>query len=40
VLGDFGLAISLDVDVKEVFYKRCGTPGYIAPEILKLNVVI
>lgn len=31
-LADFGLA-ALTSD--ELIYKRCGTPGYVAPEILE-----
>ena len=31
-LADFGLADF--VNRKNPFYKRCGTPGYVAPEIL------
>ena len=31
-LADFGLADF--VNRKNLFYKRCGTPGYVAPEIL------
>ena len=34
-LVDFGLA-SL-VDVKEYIYPRCGTPGYVAPEIITFD---
>ena len=31
VIADFGLAASMD---EEVIFKRCGTPGFVAPEIL------
>lgn len=31
-LVDFGLATKCDVD--EYLFKRCGTPGYVAPEII------
>ena len=34
---DFGLASF--VDVKKYLYKRCGTPGYVAPEILSYKDV-
>ena len=34
-LCDFGLATH--VDVKEYLYKRCGTPGYVAPEIVNAD---
>lgn len=30
---DFGLATRMDVD--EYLFKRCGTPGFVAPEIIK-----
>lgn len=32
VLADFGLAASLN---EELLFKRCGTPGFVAPEILE-----
>ena len=32
---DFGLATR--VDIKEYLFKRCGTPGYVAPEIVKAD---
>jgi serine/threonine protein kinase len=32
VIADFGLASY--VNEKELLYKRCGTPGFVAPEIL------
>lgn len=32
-LADFGLAER--VDKKELLFKRCGTPGYVAPEVLE-----
>ena len=31
VIADFGLATLLDGDI---IFKRCGTPGFVAPEIL------
>lgn len=31
-LVDFGLATR--VDEKDYLFKRCGTPGYVAPEII------
>lgn len=35
VIVDFGLAASLS-DTNPIF-KRCGTPGYIAPEVIAIN---
>ena len=32
VIADFGLSTSLNC--KDILYKRCGTPGYVAPEVL------
>jgi len=32
---DFGLATFLDVS--EFIFKKCGTPGYIAPEVFKFD---
>lgn len=32
---DFGLAIFSNA--KKFFFPKCGTPGYVAPEILKLS---
>jgi len=30
---DFGL--STFIDAEEYLYKRCGTPGFVAPEVIK-----
>lgn len=35
VIVDFGLATN--ADLKEYLFFRCGTPGYVAPEITQLN---
>lgn len=35
VIVDFGLATNADIP-KYLFY-RCGTPGYVAPEIVSLT---
>lgn len=32
IIVDFGLAVS--IHEKNMIYRRCGTPGYIAPEII------
>lgn len=34
VIADFGLATRQDIPLSEIFFKRCGTPGFVAPEIL------
>jgi calcium/calmodulin-dependent protein kinase I len=34
VLADFGLATKIKQPVEEILFKRCGTPGFVAPEIL------
>jgi calcium-dependent protein kinase len=35
VIVDYGLATN--VDVKKYLFYRCGTPGYVAPEIIALS---
>ena len=35
VIVDFGLATPVDID--NYLFFRCGTPGYVAPEIIELN---
>lgn len=35
VIVDFGL--STNVDLPEYLFFRCGTPGYVAPEIIRLT---
>ena len=37
VLGEFEFAIPEKEIKNEKFYLKCGTPGYIAPEIITLN---
>jgi len=32
VIADFGLAA--DVDSEDYIFYRCGTPGYVAPEVI------
>ena len=34
VIADFGLATSFHIDPSKILFKRCGTPGFVAPEIL------
>ncbi len=35
VIADFGLASFIHIEVKDVLFKKCGTPGFVAPEILE-----
>ena len=35
VIVDFGLAA--DVTTEDYIFYRCGTPGYVAPEVITLN---
>lgn len=35
VLVDFGLASYIFLNPNEIIFKRCGTPGFVAPEILE-----
>lgn len=34
VIADFGLATKADAD--KYLYLKCGTPGYVAPEVINL----
>ena len=34
-IADFGLAIFIPIDKREKLYEKCGTPCYVAPEILR-----
>jgi len=34
VLADFGLSAKLKQPIEDILFKRCGTPGFVAPEIL------
>ena len=34
VVVDFGLSSVVGLPVKEILFKRCGTPGFVAPEVL------
>ena len=34
VVVDFGLATQVGLPVKDILFKRCGTPGFVAPEVL------
>jgi calcium-dependent protein kinase len=35
IIADFGLATKTDVD--KYMFTRCGTPGFVAPEIANLK---
>lgn len=35
VICDFGL--SADVDTEDYLFYRCGTPGYVAPEVTTIT---
>jgi len=35
VIGDFGLATK--ADTSKYLYLKCGTPGYVAPEVINLK---
>ena len=37
VLADFGLSSPIDIKANEVLFRRCGTPGFVAPEILNFK---
>ena len=34
VIVDFGLSSFTNIKPQEILFKRCGTPGFVAPEIL------
>ncbi len=40
VIADFGLATRFDIDRNDILFKRCGTPGFVAPEVLHYDVKI
>lgn len=39
VIVDFGLAtlINENINIQNILFKKCGTPGYTAPEILLIS---
>lgn len=37
VLADFGFSAFIEEDINKFIYKRCGTPGFVAPEILNYD---
>lgn len=36
IVADFGLATRIDIE--NILFKRCGTPGFVAPEVLLYKV--
>lgn len=34
VVVDFGLSSQVGIPVKNILFKRCGTPGFVGPEVL------
>ena len=38
VIADFGLATYVEEDQNDIVFKRCGTPGFVAPEVLQFKV--
>ena len=39
VIADFGLATHVE-EAKSIIFTRCGTPGFIAPEVILFDVTI
>jgi serine/threonine protein kinase len=37
-IADFGLATICNVPQSQILFKRCGTPGFVAPEVLSFKV--
>ena len=37
-IADFGLATQVNVPLQNILFKRCGTPGFVAPEVLAFKV--
>ena len=37
ILADFGLSTFDNVPFDTILFKRCGTPGFVAPEILEFK---
>jgi serine/threonine protein kinase len=37
IVADFGLATR--TDISNILFKRCGTPGFVAPEVLLFKVI-
>ena len=39
VLVDFGFTMLINTSFNNLSIKKCGTPGFVAPEILNLKVI-
>eukprot|EP00828_Plagiopyla_frontata_P025011 TRINITY_DN3194_c0_g1_i1.p1 TRINITY_DN3194_c0_g1~~TRINITY_DN3194_c0_g1_i1.p1 ORF type:complete len:545 (+),score=79.63 TRINITY_DN3194_c0_g1_i1:2-1636(+) len=37
IIVDFGLSTHQGIDIESVLFKRCGTPGFVAPEVLNFK---
>lgn len=37
VIADFGLSSFVNINMNEMLFKRCGTPGFVGPEILNFK---
>lgn len=35
VIVDFGLSSRTNIDAKNMLFKKCGTPGFVAPEVFE-----
>ena len=37
IIVDFGLATNDSTPIENILFKRCGTPGFVAPEVLSFK---
>ena len=37
VIADFGLSTEITTPLDKILFKRCGTPGFVAPEVLNFD---
>ena len=37
IIVDFGLSTKEGLPIESVLFKRCGTPGFVAPEVLNFH---
>ena len=35
IIADFGLSTYTNLKIEDILFKRCGTPGFVAPEVLE-----